>query len=92
MSGKRAQKSHFAHREYGPCSGRSRHPDTSLPEAIAGKMPIENVKTKRLKLQDNYIGSKLYIRIISSDKIEYAITNKDIIEKDYLEIENIVLD
>lgn len=65
---------------------------TSLPEAIAGKMPIENVKTKRLKLQDNYIGSKLYIRIISSDKIEYAITNKDIIEKDYLEIENIVLD
>ena len=55
-------------------------------------MPIENVKTKRLKLQDNYIGSKLYIRIISSDKIEYAITNKDIIEKDYLEIENIVLD
>lgn len=65
---------------------------TSLPEAVAGKMPIENIKTKRLKLQDNYIGSKLYIRIISSDKIEYAITNKDIIEKDYLEIENIVLD
>ena len=66
---------------------------TTLPEASEGKMPIENVKRVRISLNKEYDSeTMIYIKAVGADTIEYAVTEKDINEKEYLESGKITLD
>ena len=65
---------------------------TTLPEASEGKMPIENVKRVRVSLNKEYDSeTMIYIKAVGADTIEYAVTEKDINEKEYLEQGSITL-
>ena len=59
---------------------------TISPEAMDDNLVIEKAKRKRILLEKEHEkGSKIYIRIISPSKIEYVVTIKDILEKEFLE-------
>ena len=66
---------------------------TTLPEASEGKLPIESVKRVRITLDNEYDSeTMIYLRAVGADTIEYAVTKKDINEKECLESGQIVLD
>ena len=65
---------------------------SSLPEAVSGKLLTENVKSKRIKLKKDYGNSKIYIKSISPNSLEYVVTTKDVLNKEFLEKGSIILD
>lgn len=66
---------------------------TTLPEALEGNLPIDSVKRVRITLDSEYDSeTMIYLRAVGADIIEYAVTKKDINEKEYLESGKIVLD
>ena len=66
---------------------------TTLPEASEGNLPIDSVKRVRITLDSEYDSeTMIYLRAVGADTIEYAVTKKDINEKEYLESGKIVLD
>ena len=66
---------------------------TTLPEALEENLSIEDVKRIRISLQEEYDSeTQIFIKSIGADTIEYAITKKDINEKEFLETGKITLD
>lgn len=66
---------------------------TTLPEALGGKLEIQNIKRIRVSLENEYDSdTKIFVRAIGADKIEYAVTVKDVIEKEYLETGILILE
>ena len=66
---------------------------TTLPEASEGNFSIKDAKRIRIPLNAEYDSdTQIYIKAVGADTIEYAITKKDINEKDYIENGKITLD
>ena len=66
---------------------------TTLPEASEGNFLIKDAKRIRIPLNAEYDSdTQIYIKAVGADTIEYAITKKDINEKDYIENGKITLD
>ena len=66
---------------------------TTLPEASEGNFLIKDAKRIRIPLNSEYDSdTQIYIKATGADTIEYAITKKDINEKDYIENGKITLD
>lgn len=66
---------------------------TTLSEAMNDSLSIDKVKRKRVILEKEYEkGSKVYIKIITPSKIEYVVTIKDVLDKEFLESGTIELD